>query len=97
MTLEFKKKKEDFICEHCGHNMDGDGYTNHCSLCFYSKHVDNFPGDRGAECGGLMKPVSLEKRKGEYAITHQCLLCGEEKRNKVQKGDNFEALISVLQ
>ena len=28
--------------------MKGNGYTNHCPKCLWSKHVDINPGDRGA-------------------------------------------------
>ena len=51
---KFIKVKEDFVCEHCGAEVKGDGYTNHCPKCLWSKHVDVHPGDRAAECGGMM-------------------------------------------
>jgi len=97
MGISFKKHKEDFVCEHCGYATKGDGYTNHCPHCLYSKHVDNNPGDREAECSGLMKPVSAEQNHGKQVIVHRCILCGHIKKNKVQKQDNFEALLSVIQ
>lgn len=88
----FKRTKENFICEHCGHKVIGDGYTNHCPQCLFSKHVDIEPGDRQAFCGGLMRPVSIEKEGGGYKVVHRCTACGHEKRNKVQKGDTFEPI-----
>lgn len=42
----FTKTVEDFICAHCGTHVRGNGYTNHCPECLWSKHVDNNPGDR---------------------------------------------------
>ena len=85
----FKRTKEDFICEYCGTQVRGDGYTNHCPKCLWSKHVDVDPGDRASECGGLMRPVELQKEGSEYKVLHRCTACGLEKKNKLQKGDAF--------
>jgi DNA-directed RNA polymerase subunit RPC12/RpoP len=46
MSSKFRKNKEDFVCENCSREVVGDGFTNHCPKCLYSKHVDVFPGDR---------------------------------------------------
>ena len=56
----FTKTVEDFNCAHCGAVVHGNGYTNHCPHCLYSRHVDNNPGDRLATCGGMMRPISDE-------------------------------------
>lgn len=95
MSTTFQRTIESFICGHCGQAVQGDGYTNHCPYCLYSRHVDNSPGDRQADCGGLMKPVRIEMRGSEYMIVHICELCGLEKRNKVGKGDEFEKVLSL--
>ncbi|MEA1909889.1 MAG: RNHCP domain-containing protein, partial [Patescibacteria group bacterium] len=58
----FIKTTEDFTCEHCGYNVKGTGYTNHCPKCLYSKHVDDVPGDRKNKCNGLMAPIGVELR-----------------------------------
>ena len=29
-TKKFQRNKEDFICEKCGLEVEGNGYTNHC-------------------------------------------------------------------
>ncbi|MDO8565899.1 MAG: RNHCP domain-containing protein [Candidatus Moranbacteria bacterium] len=89
----FQKKKEDFRCERCTSVISGDGYTNHCPKCLWSKHVDIFPGDRAASCGGLMEPVAFEHAGKNDTITHRCFACGYEKKNKVAKNDDFEALL----
>lgn len=94
-TKLFQKTKEDFICGHCGQEVAGNGYTNHCSRCLWSKHVDINPGDRSANCGGMMEPVSVEVKSGEYTITHRCVKCGFEKRNKTSKDDNFEVVLQI--
>jgi rubrerythrin len=91
----FQRRKEDFVCEQCGVRVEGNGYTNHCPMCLYSKHADVFPGDRKARCGGLMEPVSFEQKRVGYLITHRCLSCGYEKKNKTAENDNFEVLVGI--
>ncbi len=91
----FQRTKEDFICEHCGTEVKGDGYANHCPHCLYSKHVDINPGDREEDCGGLMEPVDLELKDGKYIIVHRCQRCGFVRRNKVDEGDDFNAVIDL--
>jgi len=92
---KFTRTIEDFVCENCGTNVKGNGYTNHCPLCLYSKHVDINPGDRAAECGGLMKPVAISPKADYYIILHRCQRCGYEKSNKSAPEDNFEVLIKI--
>jgi hypothetical protein len=53
------------------------------------------PGDRQETCQGLMEPVGVELKGGEYAIIHRCISCGFEKRNKVAKDDNFDAIVQL--
>lgn len=92
----FIKKVEDFKCEKCGFFVIGNGYTNHCPNCLYSKHVDTSPGDRAANCGGLMIPENVTGTQKEYLITHKCLVCGHRKNNKVAPEDNFDSVIAVV-
>ena len=93
--MSFKKTTEDFVCEHCGHSVQGDGYTNHCPKCLWSKHVDVEPGDRAAMCGGEMEPIALEGASPSYRIVHRCLQCDIERRNIVSENDNGDALVAV--
>ncbi len=95
MSTKFIKRVEDFVCDKCGTIVKGGGYTNHCPKCLWSKHVDINPGDRASECSGLMQPVSFFKKNGEDKITHRCIKCGQEKINRVQVGDDVEALIAL--
>ena len=81
---KFQKRIENFICENCGRKIKGDGYTNHCSNCLWSKHVDINPGDRKEACRGLMKPIGINLKEGEYILIHCCLKCGKEMKNKVK-------------
>lgn len=92
---KFTRRIEDFTCEHCGTHVSGNGYTNHCPQCLYSKHVDNNPGDRESNCGGMMRPVSIESKKDYYIITHRCEKCGKEIRQRSSENDNIDALIAI--
>ncbi len=95
MTKSFTRNIEDFTCEQCGFLMEGDGYTNHCTQCLWSKHVDVYPGDREELCRGMMEPITVSVSAGIYNITHRCVLCGKEKINKASKGDNFDMILQV--
>lgn len=92
---KFNRRIEDFICEHCGAEVHGNGYTNHCPNCLWSKHVDVNPGDRAADCGGLMEPVDVELKNGEYILLQKCKKCGHLRKNKVSPEDNFEEIIKL--
>lgn len=94
-SKKFQRKTEDFTCEKCGVVVVGNGYTNHCPKCLWSKHVDIHPGDRAANCGGLMKPAKIEMKSGDYIIVHECQKCGHNKRNKINKEDDFDAVIKI--
>lgn len=94
--MAFIKNKENFVCEKCGAEIIGDGFTNHCPKCLWSKHVDINPGDRKADCRGMMKPIKFEKEKDEYVFTHRCLICNYEKRNKISAADDFDKAISIV-
>ena len=93
--MPFIRATENFKCDKCGMQVVGDGYTNHCPECLWSKHVDVFPGDRKGECRGMMEPVRVKKKGEEYIITHKCEVCGFEKTNKAVFEDNFDMLIQI--
>ena len=95
MSLNFRKNKEDFTCNNCGQKVQGDGYTNHCMRCLWSKHVDISPGDRAAKCGGPMRPVGVETKGKESFLVHECVLCKHRKKNRVSEGDNFDEIINI--
>jgi hypothetical protein len=94
-SQKFIKNKEDFVCEKCGHEVVGNGYTNHCPECLWSKHVDINPGDRAETCGGLMEPIRVEVKGKEYTIIHKCVKCELEKPNKAVKEDSFQMLVQI--
>ncbi len=98
VVKKFQKKKEDFSCSNCGFLVKGDGFTNHCSQCFFSKHVDIFPGDRLENCGGKMEVTDIvSSKRGKYIIEHKCLKCGEISKDKFRDGlDNFENFLELV-
>jgi len=95
--MSFTKRVEDFICEHCGAAVYGNGYTNHCPKCLWSKHVDNDPGDRAATCGGLMEPIGVEGSTPQYRIVHRCIKCGKTTRVTTSPNDEEKALLALTQ
>ncbi len=95
MSSLFKKNEENFICDQCGTEVRGTGYTNHCPECLWSKHVDINPGDRASTCGGAMRPVGYRTHEGNYELIHRCEGCGYEKPNRVAAGDNLARLADL--
>lgn len=99
----FRKNDSGFVCGHCGAVVRPLGFTsrNHCPRCLYSLHVDVFPGDRAATCGGLMRPIRSEpdNRRG-FIITHRCEKCGAVSRNRAaiantDQPDDIDLLIRL--
>ncbi len=91
----FTRTIENFTCEHCGANVVGNGYTNHCPACLWSKHVDVTPGDRAEGCGGLMEPVGVETKAGVHTLTHRCTPCGFSRRQTASTEDNFDKIVAL--
>ena len=97
MSEKFIKNIENFVCENCGHEVIGNGFTNHCPKCLWSKHVDVFPGDRLEKCGGLMRPVGLKVKYGDESIVHKCVRCGDLRVCKVFGDDDRDEIIRLSQ
>jgi DNA-directed RNA polymerase subunit RPC12/RpoP len=105
VARKFTDVNEAFECIHCGASVRPSvrSCRNHCPECLHSVHLDVFPGDRAAECGGLMIPVRVtyNSRKG-YQIVHKCAQCGHESRNVAaleheEQPDSLEALLKLMQ
>ncbi|MBP6975306.1 MAG: RNHCP domain-containing protein [Candidatus Moranbacteria bacterium] len=94
--MVFIRNKEDFTCGRCGKAVVGNGYTNHCPVCLWSRHIDREPGDRAAECRSMMEPVAVIVVRDAYRITHRCLVCGHEKVNVNSSDDRFETLLAIV-
>lgn len=95
-SKKFQRTREDFTCDRCGILVLGDGYTNHCAHCLWSKHVDVNPGDRLALCGGLMDPIRIEGGNENHRIIHRCQTCGFERPNRVCMGDDPDAILDII-
>lgn len=93
---KFQRKKENFVCTNCGFFVVGDGYTNHCPQCLWSKHVDINPGDRQQPCHGLMEPVGVCIKNGKLMIVHRCTACGFFTKNKISKNDNWDVILEYV-
>ncbi len=94
-TKRFSRKIEDFQCEYCGTMIKGDGYTDHCSHCLYSKHVDINPGDRECHCLGLMEPISVETRADKQIIHYRCLKCRQGHQVRTNFNDDYEKILEL--
>jgi hypothetical protein len=78
--------------------MDAPGtrHRNHCPNCLWSRHVDDAPGDRGADCGSAMEPIAITVRgKGEWVLIHRCTGCHELHLNRVAGDDNPLILVRI--
>jgi lipopolysaccharide biosynthesis regulator YciM len=92
----FKRTIEDFTCVNCGFKVKGSGFTDHCPKCLASLHVDVEPGDRKAECRGLMNPISVEYLRSEFIINYKCNKCGFVRRVIAAHDDDRQKLESLF-
>ena len=91
---------DSFTCKVCGRPVvpagAGSSHRNHCPNCLSSLHLDIEPGDREADCGGIMDPVGVWIRKdGEWAVIHRCPRCGHFSSNRIAADDNPMKLMSI--
>jgi len=91
---------DSFNCKFCGRlavsHGAGSAHRNYCPNCLSSLHLDNEPGDREADCGGIMEAIGIwVKKGGEWAIIHRCKQCGQLNTNRVAADDNPLKLMSV--
>ncbi|MFT4186096.1 MAG: RNHCP domain-containing protein [Micrococcaceae bacterium] len=98
------KENTSFICAVCNAKvpaLKNGSYRNHCPNCLSSIHIDNIPGDRASDCGGIMKPVTVEYSGAKgFIIIHKCQKCGKIGRNKAamdqKNSDNIDKLTSLM-
>lgn len=89
-----------FNCKACGARVELSGagglHRNHCPHCLSSLHLDNIPGDRSADCGGIMDAVGVWVRSdGEWALIHRCRKCGVFGSNRIAADDDPLKLMSI--
>ncbi len=92
--------KDVFTCKVCGRQVVPEGagseHRNHCPNCLASLHLDNEPGDRESDCGGIMEPVAVWiKKNGEWSVIHRCKRCGKFSANRTAADDNHIKLMSI--
>ena len=93
---QFTRRREDFDCAACGRHVTGNGYTNHCPACLWSRHVDVSPGDRSATCRGMMRPIGVLYEGGELQVVHRCEECPHMRRNRVAATDDSATVHSLV-
>jgi DNA-directed RNA polymerase subunit RPC12/RpoP len=89
---------EAFACAVCGAEIPPLGYTarDHCNRCLCSLHLDENPGDRASNCGGVLEAVGAEQGKKGVKILYKCRKCGMQKKNIAAKDDDNEKLINLF-
>lgn len=95
-TPRFTRRTEDFMCLNCARRVRGRGYTNHCPHCLWSRHVDVFPGDRAAACGGPMRPTGALHEQGRTVLVQRCDTCGHTRRNRTAPDDDRDAVLALF-
>lgn len=96
MSKRFQRTMEDFVCANCGTQVKGNGYTNHCPNCLWSKHVDNNPGDRENSCQGMMEPITGFYRNSQWWVVQKCQKCGQKFTVKLRSQDNLAKLQEIV-
>jgi len=96
-----------FKCAHCKQWVTINGHMgtihrNHCSVCLWSKHVDESKGDRRATCHGGMRPIGLtfkhegSERQGELMLVHECASCGKLSINRIARDDGEDEILRIF-
>jgi DNA-directed RNA polymerase subunit RPC12/RpoP len=93
----FTMINEGFLCAVCGESVQPLQKTarDHCPRCLCSVHLDNNPGDRAADCGGVLQPVSIRTGKKGIQIVYKCEKCGIEKVNITAPDDDYELICKI--
>lgn len=96
-----------FKCSHCKqfvimNDIMGTANRNHCTMCLWSKHVDEAKGDRRATCNGGMEPIALtlkhegRNRIGEIMVIHLCSLCQKISINRIARDDPEHKILEIF-
>ena len=80
---------ESFVCGNCNREVPIGNVMirDHCPFCLWGRHLDNVPGDRSANCGGLMKPLSFSFGGGTRWIHYECIKCAHNFRVRAHPDD----------
>lgn len=94
-------RDEAFTCVHCSADVPPHGRTarDHCPRCLHGLHVDVVPGDRAADCGGVLVPVGVERRGAAYVLAFTCASCGAQRANRAlldgADPDDWERIVAL--
>jgi len=85
---------EAFRCGHCQKSVPIGGVMirDHCPFCLWGRHLDNIPGDRASNCGGLMKPLHFSFAGDTRWIHYSCTQCHHVFRVRSHPDDGLEIL-----
>lgn len=88
-----RRRSVSFRCGHCGLDVPtdapGTAHRNHCPTCLWSRHLDDRPGDRAADCGAVMEPIAVCVRgDGEWVLVHRCAGCDTVHLNRTAGDDS---------
>ena len=88
-----------FTCKVCGRvctpQNAGSDHRNHCPNCLSSLHVDEEPGDRASDCGGIMEPVALGTQGRRMGHHPPLQTLRKAQLNRVAADDNPMKLMSI--
>mgnify|MGYP001414465397 CR=1 FL=1 len=88
---------EGFICAHCSRAVASGGaqIRDHCPYCLHGLHLDLIPGDRAANCSGVMVPLYLETQSGLTWIHYRCSVCSHAFRVRAHKDDELLKFVQL--
>ncbi len=91
------RRDEAFTCVFCGASVQPGGamVRDHCPRCLRSRHVDNVPGDRAADCGGVLQPVGFDRLGDTVVVLYRCDACGHDHRCRAHPDDDVPPSLSV--
>ena len=95
----FTEIDEEFVCDVCKSIVKKLEYSarDHCPYCLCSKHLDINPGDRSANCGGVLKPIDIEKgKKDNYKIVCATYKDGEIYLDEVLGEDKLKSILPMF-
>ncbi|MDR0992316.1 MAG: RNHCP domain-containing protein [Ruminococcus sp.] len=96
-SKRFTMINESFVCAVCGQKTEKLKKTarDHCPRCLCSIHLDINPGDRAADCGGILRPVGIINGKKGLQIEYKCEKCGAVKRNITAPDDDYDLICRI--
>ena len=88
---------ESFTCIFCNSlvPLPTSGIRDHCPDCLRGRHVDIVPGDRAANCRGMLKPSAFSLEGDVVWIGYECTMCTHVFRVRAHPEDQLPHSLSV--